>query len=308
MLHILLLILKIIGILLAVILGILVLLILIVLFAPVCWRAEGMAEGGRKDLRLRGRVSWLFGLIGFNLKWENGSLGYSLRIAWKRLGEKAQSEKSEKAQPDKAKERRPDKTEEAQQTVDGPYGTSEEVWDDRTNQKAEQGPEEAEQTNKKRKKASAGDPKSRKNREKAFAEKIKCTFRGFCDKIKALREKKEKAAGFLTDETHIRAFRKGKDELFRLLRKLAPERLSGKLTFGFSDPSLTGRALAALAMLYPFIGKHTEITPDFEHAVLDGKLKARGRIFLIYPAAAAIRLLLSRDVRRTVRDVKNFKL
>ena len=51
MLHILLLVLKIIGIIIAVILGILVLLVCIVLFTPVCYQGEAACDGTVKGIR-----------------------------------------------------------------------------------------------------------------------------------------------------------------------------------------------------------------------------------------------------------------
>ena len=63
MLHILFLILKIIGIILAVILGLLLLAICIVLFVPICYKADLHGSGNARELMVHAKVSWLFGLI-----------------------------------------------------------------------------------------------------------------------------------------------------------------------------------------------------------------------------------------------------
>lgn len=389
MLHILLLILKIIGIVLLVILGLLVLLLAVILLVPVVWRAEAASGGRWQDIRAHGRITWLLGLIGTTFEYADGTSGYQIRIAWKKLGEHGAEKTPPEAEgpahetepeagmpaPESAPEAAaagpdtpkpetstagPDTPEQeasaaetdtpkqeastaasgqaAQQTpaqASGAENRAEAVVteavqeeeerpqsaesasgrDERhagENQKNAENVEKAAPKKKKNKKPSAGDPETEKIGPDAFAKriakKIKCTFQRFCDKITLLREKKDKAADFLTDDTHVRAFRKGKTELMRLLKRLRPRRLQAEMHFGFSDPGLTGRALAALAILYPFTGDHMQITPDFEQSVLEGSIRVRGRIFLLFPAITAGKLLLSRAVRQTFRDIRNFKL
>lgn len=67
MLHILLLIIKIIGIILAAILGILVLLVCIVLFVPVRYEAMGKGEGPPESLKVKVRVTWLLHLVAVDI-------------------------------------------------------------------------------------------------------------------------------------------------------------------------------------------------------------------------------------------------
>ena len=126
--------------------------------------------------------------------------------------------------------------------------------------------------------------------------------------INEITEKKDKMSDFLTDETHKNAFLKLKNEAFHLLKKLKPKKIQGEITFGFEDPSLTGRLLAWISMIYPWIGEHTDITPDFEHRTLSGDLSIRGRLYVITPVVTAIRLILSKAVRRSFKDIRNFKL
>ena len=85
MLHILFLILKIIGIILAVILGLILLVICIVLFVPICYKADLHGSGNARELTVHAKVSWLFGLIKAVFALENGKTDLSVRIAWKKL-------------------------------------------------------------------------------------------------------------------------------------------------------------------------------------------------------------------------------
>ena len=70
MLHILFLILKVIGIILAVILGLILMVICIVLFVPICYKADLHGSGNARELTVHAKVSWLFGLIKAVLLWK----------------------------------------------------------------------------------------------------------------------------------------------------------------------------------------------------------------------------------------------
>ena len=107
MLHILFLILKIIGIILAVILGLILLVICIVLFVPICYKADLHGSGNARELTVHAKVSWLFGLIKAVFALENGKTDLSVRIAWKKLWDsnpvedKAEDRAEEKPTPEK---------------------------------------------------------------------------------------------------------------------------------------------------------------------------------------------------------------
>lgn len=319
MLHILFLILKIIGIILAVILGLILLVICIVLFVPICYKVDLHGSGNARELTVHAKVSWLFGLIKAVFALENGKTDLSVRIAWKKFGDsdpvedKAEDRLEEKPKPEKKA------VMQEKQVIQG-----EEKQDDTTNritdkavedqtEKAEKSEQSAkihpESTEKKqRKKKDRKEDSDSASKIEQITEKIKCTYHKFCDKINEITEKKDKISDFLTDETHKNAFLKLKNEAFHLLKKLKPKKIQGEITFGFEDPSLTGRLLAWISMIYPWIGEHTDITPDFEHRTLSGDLSIRGRLYVITPVVTAIRLILSKAVRRSFKDIRNFKL
>lgn len=319
MLHILFLILKIIGIILAVILGLILLVICIVLFVPICYKADLHGSGNARELTVHAKVSWLFGLIKAVFALENGKTDLSVRIAWKKLGDsdpvedKAEDRAEEKPTPEKKA------VMQEKQVIQG-----EEKQDDTTNritdksvedqtEKAEKSEQSAktrpESTEKKqRKKKDRKEDSDSASKIEQITEKIKCTYHKFCDKINEITEKKDKISDFLTDETHKNAFLKLKNEAFHLLKKLKPKKIQGEITFGFEDPSLTGRLLAWISMIYPWLGEHTDITPDFKHRTLSGDLSIRGRLYVITPVVTAIRLILSKAVRRSFKDIRNFKL
>ena len=319
MLHTLFLILKIIGIILAVILGLVLLVICIVLFVPICYRADLHGSGSAKELTVHAKVSFLFGLIKAVFALENGKTDLSVRIAWKKLGDsdpvedKAKDRDGEMPKPEKKAVMQKSQTIQKEEQQDGtPNRITDKAVEDETEkiEKTEQSakiyPESTEK--KQRKKKERKEDSDSASKIEQITEKIKCTYHKFCDKINQITEKKDKISDFLTDETHKNAFLKLKNEAFHLLKILKPKKIQGEITFGFEDPSLTGRILAWISMIYPWIGEHTDITPDFEHRTLSGDLRIRGRLYVITLVVTAIRLILSKAVRRSFKDIRNFKL
>lgn len=86
MLHILILILKIIGIIIAVILGILLLLIAIFLFVPVHYEVQGRCDGDLDSLKGKVQVTWLLQLVRADILYKNGKMKWRLRFAWIKRG------------------------------------------------------------------------------------------------------------------------------------------------------------------------------------------------------------------------------
>lgn len=320
MLHIILLILKIIGIIIAAILGILVLLVCIVLFVPFRYRIEASSNGTADSIRADIKCTWLMHLVRFSASYREKKLNWNLRVAFKKMSgeEEAAADETEKfeegVESNETEQKEAVKTEEE---TDGRSheeyaGIQEEIKEEsRLPARTEAEHKEAEEDTEKEK--AGGAEKGRifkkicEKCRKAF-DKIKCTIQRFCDRIKALSEKKEKISTFIMDETHKTAFFKVRKEAFRLLGRLKPKTVRAKVHYGFEDPSRTGQVLAGLSILYPFMGKQTEIVPDFEQKILEGTLFIKGKVRVLYFAALLWNLFWCREVRTTYKHVKSFKL
>ena len=329
MLHTLFLILKIIGIILAVILGLVLLVICIVLFVPICYRADLHGSGSAKELTVHAKVSWLFGLIKAVFSLENGRPDLYIRIAWKKLGgsepehqivprEENQNEtKSKTAETESQETGAVEKVEKVSAPAPEKISAESRV-SERTERQSEQSAKVHEESTEKKRHKKEDRKENRKDGQQndsdagskieQITEKIKCTYDKFCDKINEITEKKDKISEFLTNETHKNAFLKLKKEVIRLLKRLIPKKIQGDIVFGFEDPSWTGKLLAWISVIYPWIGEHMDITPDFEHRTLSGDLQIRGRLQVIAPIVTAVRLILSKAVRRSFKDIRNFKL
>lgn len=317
-LHILLWILKIIGIALAVILCIFLLLIGILLFVPVRYEIFFRSRGMRDSLEADIRVSWLLRLIAARIRVNGTETDFCVRAAWKQLLPAKEKEEPEEAEnfPKENQEsilESPDVEEERKTEQSFP---KEEILKEKDfNQKTEE--KETERQKTEEKKGTEPDKESdgiwfRKilvlwNKIKAIWAKIKYTITGICDKIEVFIERKDRLTEFLAQEEHRKAFSVGVSELRRILSILKPKELRGKLRFGFSDPYLTGNTLALLGIVYPFLGDSLEITPEFEECVLEGEVFAKGKLRVGTFVRTAIRLLRSRELRMTVRDIRKFR-
>ena len=353
MLHILLLVLKIIGIILAVILGILVLLVCIVVFVPVRYEVNGKCSGKFQTLKVKGKVTWLFSLVRADIYYKENKLKWRLRIAWKKIlgGQEYGADMSSVGMPpeDAGEQNKRTEGEEYEETwkkTDDDEESGKEAWrnesqtseesheeiwwdefgegekdeeDEKIYQEileslAEEYPEDEEEDYEERQDYEGWDGK-KNGRGQSFLEKlkgiyrkIKCTIRNICDKIKELLEKKNRLLGFLKDAGHVGAYRKAKKEAFRLLRRLKPKKLLIQAEFGFNDPSLTGRMLAALAPFYPYFSECISLKPDFTGRGLNGRLYMKGHIRCFHFIALVWNLFWDKNVRRTYKDIKNFEL
>ena len=132
MLHILLLILKIAGIILALILGIVILMICIVLFVPVRYELAGKTEGDLGSVRGRLLITWFLRLVRVDVSYKEQKLKWRIRIAWiKRTG--GQNKEETINEEDSAEETESEEAEEVSEenveTVEKPEEEKEDAKD-----------------------------------------------------------------------------------------------------------------------------------------------------------------------------------
>ena len=284
MLHILFLILKIIGIILLTIFGILILSFSLVFFAPAYYQVRAKTDGGWNQLDVSVKAHWFFHLASAIVRYSEGKFNWQFRIAWKKFHDS--DKKTNHTVEDRDDSENDSNAEEhAKHATD----TSADDTEPKPNVK-----------NKKDTKVTA---KKKQN----WFEKIKCTIRKICDKIKELWKSKEKITDFLTDETHKSAFQRVKQDILILAKRLSPRTLRGYVRFGFDDPYNTGRVLAGLSVLYPFYGDKVDIYPEFEKKVLEGDIYMKGHIRGIHLLIIVLKLILDKDIRKTYQDFKTWK-
>lgn len=354
-LHILLIILKIIGIIIAVLLGLIFLLLAILLCVPIRYRLEASMPGELKASTARGRVTWLLRLIRIDASFEEQELKWRVRIAWKSFGSEPEKEvthekrntdqeetrneqgmegsrglqkvakepaeekttvESSKTVPENVEERSGKKTENSPESIsEKSHERPEKVQSEKSNEKNKENkrPEKIEEKIKQDKTTEEAEEKAGR------FEKIKCTILKFCDKIKhtvghaeekldSLSEKKDKIVKELEDPVHQKAFSKVKKETGKLLKRWKPKVIKGAIHFGFEDPYHTGQALAGLSMIYPFIGDHLSVEPDFEKRILKGNIKIQGGFRMVPLVCFLWNLVWCKEIRKTYHDIREFQL
>ena len=273
MIHIVWMILKIIGIIVAVLLGLALLAVGSILFVPVRYHIDGVLDPTTEKREFGIRFFWFFHLLSGYATYKESKFSWKIRF----FGKKWSSIKESRQVPKKEKIKRAEKAERTKE---------------KTSQKQE----------KKREKVTQ---KTDKQKEKKARTK-KCTFQKMYDKIKASLKKKNELLDVLRDTKHRQAFGIVKYETLRLWRVIKPRGVVGRVHFGFEDPYITGNILAILSMLYPWYGDSLEIQPDFEHSVFDGDLKISGSIHLVWIGIIVWNLYRNDCVLDSYQDLKVF--
>ena len=127
----------------------------------------------------------------------------------------------------------------------------------------------------------------------ALGRKIHSAF----EKLQVLMQKAEWWKGFITDERTGFALSCVLREIGKIIRHILPKKFWGHVTYGFEDPSITGRILAVAGMSLPLHKNAVEIDPRFdEEFILDADVGLKGRLYGIRLAASAVLILINRDV------------
>ena len=400
MLHILLLILKITGIIIAAILGILVLLICVVLFVAGRYEIVASCDGRLSEIRATAKLTWFLNLVRLYVCYEKNKMTWSFRIAWKNRQSGQEDKKNVEEEVETYGEKISQCDEEAEQCSErnsddagaceaveetetgacqdmeaAKTDTGEDV--EETETRADQDMEETEtgadqnvegteacvceaveetetdvceaveetetdacqDVEETEIGAWQGVEETEASTDEGMEEgkqiwkrivgiwqkivrnitalyrkitgipgKIEDMLRGISGRLGKLSQKKKKIVDFVSDDVHKTAFLKVRDESLYLLGKMKPRKIRAKIHYGFEDPYLTGKVLAGISMIYPFLGRDVHVDPDFEKQIFEGDLKITGRIRVSYFVRLLWKLIWCREVRVTYRHVREFEL
>ena len=328
LLHILLTILKILGILLLVAVGLLLLIVLALLFVPVTYTVQG--DKNQETWGISGRVSWLFGGISARF-WHRGETGWELRllgIPVRKLMRRLRGGKRRKRQEKKTSSGRKEKGASAQNgpspSDESPVQRTPSFSKGSSVQKEPLAQKESPcQETKAAEGTEFGEPKRGPGRIAAAVgnlwrrirsffvrlvqlpgkiagriRKMWLTFRRFCDKIRRWKE-------FLTRDTTKAAVKFLLGRGRALLVHILPRKVRGNVNVGFEDPAMTGQLLAAAGVFYPLYKENIQITPVFDRQVLEGDFLIKGRIFGAAFVWTAWKIYRNRNVRITWQGFRN---
>ncbi len=328
MLGILLTILKIIGIILLVLIGLILTVVAVILLVPIRYRGEGARE--KKVISGSVKITWLLHMLSIDISYSSGSSGgtvLSVRLFGKTIYPKAEKtpkekkEKTAKSKPKKNKAPNPKlsklqeeagdvESEAKETTVEQPKKQSQpqDFQSEHASDMKEN--EEFKKTQETKKSKPHRDPI-------AFVrskfEAIKTKLLAIKDKLLAtkanlqkIKNKIEYWKNLLTSEPMKDAIATLWKRTKGLLRHILPRKLTGRVHLGFDDPSMTGKVLAYLSMLYPFTKDNLVIESEFEteELILEGNLAFCGRIRLGYLVYVALSVVLNKNIRRQYKRLR----
>lgn len=338
MLHILLLILKIAGIILAVLLGLLLFAVLAVLFVPVRYRIEADGKMGEGEpFRLKLRVTWLFHIVNAAFSYPKAAYLRVRIFFFTILNTSGESKKPEKAGKRKKKTEPPaDRESTSEDNIEEVNGQAENGTCQDKNEDAAWAPvfekPESEKPADMDKHMDETDGLSEKGEEKGKGTEdgtgnrfrmiwdrlrlifskiwnsfinIRYTIKAICDRIKNIVADMQYYADVLQSDVFRSAFGLTRKQIGNIWKSIRPRKCDIHLLAGTGDPASTGQILAIYGILYPLIGNNVRIEADFgEQRVAEGSLFIKGRITLIRFLIVAVRIYRDKNIRRLIKMFK----
>lgn len=306
MVHILLLILKAIGILILVLLGLILTVVCLVLIVPVCYEAGGSWKDKPAG---EGKISWLFGAVSLSAGYDGDENGLTagVRLFGQKLWEMGKEKETPKAPRPLDEETLKGTDAERKELEDRKKPEEKEtaLWEkNRIPAVPEKKPQKAlpektqPQPEPEDKKRTEHKKKDMFGRIKVFLEKLKFSFQSFCDKLKNMQNIAEEKKAWLEDEENQASLKLLWKQMGRFLRHVCPRGGKGSVTFGFEDPYLTGQALSAAALIYPFFEGNMEICPVFDEKIFEAEGSFKGRIRAGYLLWLGLGILRDGHTRR----------
>lgn len=291
MLHILLTILKVIGIIILVLISLVILIIAAILFVPIRYSIDAIYDRKVKNLDFKIKITYLLHLISVKYIYKDDGLSikiFGIKTHFFDKETKAMEEKINKETKmfEKMSSEIKDNMSEMPEVYEQLKKIDEER--DRLAENVNKKEENIENNNK--------DNDTEENTEefikvekqnifsriyskiKAIIIKIKYRFIKFCDTIKKICKNVNDLKEFISDDNTKEAFGFLKKEALILLKHIRPRRIKGYVHFGFDDPSYTGNLLGLIYMILRGSPKEFRINTDFENKVFDGEIHAKGRV------------------------------
>ncbi len=296
MLSVLLMILKVLGMILLILLGTILLLILLVLFVPVRYQIMLHRKVGEEaPVAAKVKATWLLHALNAAVSYPEAAF-LRVRIFCFTI---FRSDKPKKTM-------QKDNTQKETKETDGQKNVERKASDENQKEKnsyiEEAAPKKQEEEPKKGRKV---------NKLFDFLKKlwsvfknIKYTIIKICDKIKHIVKNIQYYLKIVQSDTFHRAWVVCSGQVFSLIKSILPRKIRGNLIIGAGDPASTGQILAIYGILYPLLGNHIDIVPDFEQQIIEGDLLVKGRITVFKALKTAWIVYFNKDLRRLIKLFK----
>lgn len=306
MLHIILLILKIIGIVLLCLLGFLLLSICLVLFVPVRYfiKAERTAEP--ESNYALARITWLLHIVSVSVSYENEELNPLIRL----FGIKLNLNKEKKEKKQKKKDGKSDETKAADDEFEFEVTESAEAAKEEASVSPKAEPVQ-EKTSDTKEVPRIEKKQSFFSRCKEFFQKLISFIKNFKKKIirffQKLSEAKDNLDYYIAayeDERNQKVIQLCLEQLKKILHNMKPSKFKAVLHVGMEDPASMGQLLAVFGIIYPFFEGNLSVTPEFLEPIFEGSLYIKGRVTAFVLLRAAWKIYFNKDFKRMIRILK----
>lgn len=314
--HVILLILKVLGITLLILLGIVLLLVLLLLLAPFHYTIDAEYYG---DVKAVGRIQWLCFVLDLKGVYGNNKFLYYLKSFGFMISTNDEEDKhyravsDEEAESDKASDKaKPSEAEKVPIKV---------VEDEFETYEQEQKPKSEPQKKSIFMRIYEGIesglewvvtiPMRVHDKISELMARILDFFANLAENMNKVIKKKDMILQKITGVRSLlekpytkKVLKDGKVLLKKMWKHVRPRKLQGSIHFGLEDPATTGQLLGVVGMLYPVYRNHFVIAPDFEQQIFEGKIYAKGRVQIGRMTFLALRFMLTRDFFKTVQRAR----
>lgn len=154
--------------------------------------------------------------------------------------------------------------------------------------------------------------KNIKNKVNRLFKKIKRFIKNLNNRIKALFKKSKdlketilNIIRFLNGDEFKRNFAFIKGQVSKLFKHIMPRRHNIKLNIGTGSPDTTGEILGGIAIFMAFTGMNISVLPDFENEVFRGEVYLKGRIRLFNILVIGLKTYFNKDLKTMVKKIMN---
>lgn len=314
--HVILLILKVLGITLLILLGIVLLLVLLLLLAPFHYTIDAEYYG---DVKAVGRIQWLCFVLDLKGVYGNNKFLYYLKSFGFMISTNDEEDKhyravsDEEAESDKSSDKaKPSKAEKVPVKV---------VEDEFETYEQEQKPKSEPQKKSIFMRIYEGIesglewvvtiPMRVHDKISELMARILDFFANLAENMNKVIKKRDMILQKITGVRSLlekpytkKVLKDGKVLLKKMWKHVRPRKLQGSIHFGLEDPATTGQVLGVVGMLYPVYRNHFVIAPDFEQQIFEGKIYAKGRVQIGRMTFLLLRFMLTRDFFKTVQKAR----
>ena len=311
MLHVLLLILKITGIVIACILGLVILVVTAVLFVPVRYKVNADYHD---RFKAQAKVSWL-GILRLMISYDE-ELDIKAKAFFITVynNNDENSKVSEQKKAKKKKEKKPE---------ENIFSASDKDVEKLTEKEEKPQIKMAEAVNETKEdvqnvKEAVSEDESGNIQNRSFFNKVKDKCFVIYTKIKEiiklirdtvkkisgaadrLKEKVSKAKEFVTDEDNKALFHFLVEQLKALIKVIKPKKYRVNARIGFEDPATMGKVLAYVSILYGMSGVDLSLEPVFGENVKEGSIFLKGNICIFSVLVIALRVYRNEQFKKFI--------